>query len=342
MNPKALHDAGLEPVATSANGARLFIRSFVAVMVALVVLLAMLRLMPLPASIIDDPLRRGMLEVLPSDEVAAIKLRYADRHTRYDIGLFGNSRILMIGSDELKVDRRMFNFAVPGQSVRQSILLLEALRGLGKAPALAVISMDYVELGLPGGAGVYPGPPARWFGYIVDAWIAWEKSGVRGPAASIFNAAANEGSQITLTFNHTYILTKLRAVLGLGEPTGDFRSDGSRKEIVPSRPTDLGRLPQRADDYPQLESDFARLAAVRDSGTRVLVYESPVAPPHMNLNDSSLSAKARAVRRRFHAACEVFRLECHGPPLLTQNAWFDRDHAPAAALAAWLRPLIEH
>jgi len=36
-----------------------------------------------------------------------------------------------------------------------------------------------------------------------------------------------------------------------------------------------------------------------------------------------------------------FRLECYGPPLLTGEAWFDRDHAPAALLAAWLRPQIE-
>lgn len=319
-----------------------FLGSFFVVFCVTVAVLLLLRIVSLPTDVLDDQHRRWAMALLPGDEIAALKLWQAEKEPRYDIGLFGNSRILMVGADELGLgNRRVFNFAIGGQSIRQSIRLLEELRARGKAPAIAVVSMDYVELGLPGGLGVSPGPPWRWLEEAADVWIAWKREGLRSAVVQIINIGSAEEQQMAITFNHFFVLSKLRALAGSAGPPASFRPDGSQKEVIPAGPVTISPLPRRADTYPQLESDFARLAAIRDAGTRVLVYESPVAPQLMSVNDRGLSANARAVRYRFHEACARFQLECHGPPSLTAQAWFNRDHPRAALLAAWLRPLIE-
>lgn len=321
---------------------RYFVWSFFCGLVVALAMLLLLRMIALPMVVLDDPERRWVMALLPSDEIATLKLQHAERKPAYDVGLFGNSRVFMVGKDELGLrGRRFFNFAIGGQSVRQSIRLLDGLRMRGKAPAIAIISMDYAELGLPGGLGVFPGPPRRWLQEAIDIWIAWKHEGPRSAIIQIINAGSAEEQQMAITFNHFYVLAKLSALAGVAGPATSFRADGSLKETHSAGDVSISPLPQRADTYVQLEYDFARLAAIRDAGTRVIIYESPVAPRLMSLDDGRLSANARAVRRRFHEACVKFRLECYGPPLLTGEAWFDRDHAPAALLAAWLRPQIE-
>jgi hypothetical protein len=341
MDPKPPAGVAIDIGSVSAKSAVVFLRSFFGASVVMLAALLMLRMVALPSDILDDASRRGIIDALPSDEIAALKVRQAEQHARYDIGLFGNSRILMICTDELHLgDRSVYNFAVPGQSVRQSIRLLDQLSSRHKTPRTAVISMDYIELGLPGGSGIYPSVPTRWLNELADAWIAWQRQGPNAAAVALINAADLEGQEMALTFNHLYLVTKLRALAGNTDAPAAYRGDGSRKEVIPTPPPTLGRMPQRGDSYPEIESDFARLAAIRDSGTRVIVYESPVAPQFSGTEDH-LSANARTVRQRFHDACARFLLKCMGPPALTAQAWFDRDHAPAALLAAWLRPLIE-
>lgn len=321
-----------------------FLWSFCCCSGMIIAALLLLRMIALPLIVLDDPQRRWALALLPSDEIAALKLKHAEDEPPYGVGLFGNSRIMMVGAAELGLgNRRVFNFAIGGQSVRQSIRLLDELRARGKLPAIAIVSMDNVELGLPGGLGVSPGPPWRWLDEATDAWIAWKREGLRSAVVQLINAGAAEGQQAAITFNHFFLLTKLRALTGSagpGRPT-NFRLDGSQRQTSYANRAAIEPLPQRADTYPQLESDFARLAAIRDTGIRVVVYESPVAPSLGGTTDLDLSVNARTVRRRFHETCARFQLECYRPPALTAQEWFDRDHAPALLLAAWLRQLVE-
>ncbi len=332
---------GTVPQQSRGRQSHLFFWSLFGAFGAAMAALVLLRMLPLPEEVLQDPQRRWILGQLPSDEWVDLKLRHARSNQPYDIGLFGNSRILMVGADELGLNnRRVFNFAIGGQSVRQSIRLLEELHASGKAPAIALISMDHVELGLPGGPGVTPRPPLRWLTGAADVWIAWRREGLRSAIIQTINSGAAEGAGMAMTFNHVFLLSKLRALAGVAGPSMNFRADGSQEQVVPAGPVTLGPLPRRADTYPQLESDFARLAAIRDSGVSIVVYESPVAPSLGGAADRELSSNARDVRRRFHEACAQHRLVCHGPPVLADTPWFDRDHAPAAQLAMWLRPLI--
>src|SRR5690349_20011124 len=145
------------------RSARVFLISFISALAVTVLALVALRLMSLSDAVLRDPEKRWALGVLPGDEVIAIKLNRAKQVPPYDVGLFGYSRIMMVGADDLGLPgKRVFNFSIGGSSIRQSIRLLEELHAMGKAPAIAIISVDHAELGMPSIAGGLPWFPFRW------------------------------------------------------------------------------------------------------------------------------------------------------------------------------------
>lgn len=109
-------------------------RPKVVVVVALLALLAVLglptaMLAPDPFSTIDRE-RMSRFDALPLGDIAAIKLRHA-RHSQVAIGLFGNSRAVMVGAFDLGLaPDRFFNFALPNQ-FRRDIGRLGALARAG-------------------------------------------------------------------------------------------------------------------------------------------------------------------------------------------------------------------
>ena len=98
--------------------------------------------------------------------------------------------------------------------------------------------------------------------------------------------------------------------------------------------------PVRVDRYVLLESDFKTLTAVRQAGTRVILYESPLAPAVADRVDRSPSPLARDVRTRLAALCRAYDIECHPAPDLGPVEWSSWDHAPAGPLgrriAEWI------
>lgn len=130
----------------ASTGVHSFLCSALACLTALLSGLIALRICAVPEAALTQHDRRWIVDILPSDELAPLKFLRAINNPPTDIGLFGSSRILMIGVDDLAMlGHRMFNFALGGQSVRQSVRLLDELYGTGKASAIAVIAMDHVE-----------------------------------------------------------------------------------------------------------------------------------------------------------------------------------------------------
>jgi len=67
----------------------------------------------LSSAVLREPDRRWILDQLPAGELASVKMSYANETGRFDIGLFGNSRIVMVGADTLNLPgARMFNFGL--------------------------------------------------------------------------------------------------------------------------------------------------------------------------------------------------------------------------------------
>jgi hypothetical protein len=320
---------------------RTFFCAFFAILTVAIALIAVLRLAPLPVALFSEQDRLSVLDRLPADEVAAAKVRYALSQPRFDIGLFGNSRILMVGERELAgADLRIFNFAIGGQSLRQSILLLDHLDRHDKLPRRIVISVDHVELGMPGLDGVFPPAPERWRLRAVEAGWILQHRGWRTMAVHLINSAAIEAEQFKLAFSHSYISSKSLALAGRRDGKLTYRSDGSRQESFASDTPDLRPAPRRADTYPLLEYDMSVLERLKAKDIDITLYESPLSPAIAASTESSLSERAGQVRTRLHAECSRIGLRCLPPPIFDGTPWPDRDHAPAAQLAPWLSATV--
>ena len=64
----------------------------------------------------------------PEEDLAEFKFQHAKKKEIYDIGLFGNSHVLMVGSKNIKfTNQEFFNFGIPGNSFRQSVSFLNEL-----------------------------------------------------------------------------------------------------------------------------------------------------------------------------------------------------------------------
>jgi hypothetical protein len=296
----------------------------------------------LSSAVLRDPDRRWILDQLPAGELAFVKMSYANEAGRFDVGLFGNSRIVMVGTESMSLPgARIFNFGVPGQSIRQSVRLIGELRAIDKLPATIVIAMDHVELGLPGGDGVFPSAIRRWWMIGVEAWKLSRSIGWRATLVQIHNAVSNERHMAAVAFNPVYIFNKLKALTAIKGQNAAYRLDGSRDEGERGEFSAAQiEIPRRADRYPQLEYDLETLGALRREGFRVIIFESPLVPSLLGRIELALSEHAQNVRQRLRVACDSLKIECYGPPLLTGPGWVERDHAPASLLGTWLEKII--
>ena len=127
-------------------------------------LLVCINYIPVPYDIfvITDDNIRSLIDQLPIEQKASLKVAHALHTSRYDIGLFGNSRIEMIGQQHIGEQHgQLFNFSLSQSSFRQSVKLLKKLADQNRAPRISIICLDHVGLDMHKGDGVYPIFPYR-------------------------------------------------------------------------------------------------------------------------------------------------------------------------------------
>ncbi len=113
--------------------------------------------------------RLAVIDHLPIYDVAETKVAHARAVPPFTVGLFGNSRVIQVGVAALATDAGgAFNFAVPGTGFRQSVALLEVLVSGGRAPRIAVISLD--SFWSVTGRTEYPGVVSRVRIAVADTW----------------------------------------------------------------------------------------------------------------------------------------------------------------------------
>lgn len=282
---------------------------------------------------------RGILDQLPAEDIAALKIRHADAVARFDVGVFGNSRAIQVSARDIGVEERsFFNFAVPGTSIRQSVLLLERRADIGKLPRRIFVSFDNAALEYYGNP-VYPRPPRRWMSAVRDLAQGFgnPEIGLGGVARMAWRHAFTEWRALVGLLSAQHLRTRLFAsAKNEGKPA--YFADGSWPRYGLGEWRRLKPLaalaPSIMPEY--LAYDLSRLAAIRAEGVRLLVYESPLAP---GLSHAS-SDNAKAVRKRFLAACAALDIACASAPELGGNGvppyWDDSSHAPGPLLGAWL------
>lgn len=319
-------------------------------------------LKPVPDRDVFAPLAPGELVYLSGlsfPGVYAAKEAHGLAAPRYEMGLFGNSRSLMVGAGDLGVpDGAFFNFSVIGGSFRASILLLEQLAAAGRAPRLAIISFDHLELqedNNPAVAGI--GPRLR---LAVDDVVV----GLTSPRIT-------RGEAGRMAWRHYYgavrdlgrILNFRRLMLGLhwrvGSLLGASWRDVADEQIEPGYRRDgsivLPAMTQPVIDVsaPQpalyilgyLDSDLERLAALGRQGVRIVIYESLLDPVNAGQVARHPNPAAEAARSRWLDACRRLALDCHPFALdavpAVPGVWTDSSHPPAALLGRYLRQVIQ-
>lgn len=299
---------------------------------------------------------------LTPSEIADLKVRHALAAPRYDVGLFGTSRNANVTAESLGLaSGRFFNFAVPGGvSIRWNILLLERLRDAGKAPRLAVVMLDHLELQAYGNPKL-DAPVTRWRNAAAEVW-----TGIRDPEIPLrevlrmgWRYLFQEYQQFKQSFSFDLFRRRagnlIRCALGLdpqyGRPAAPeeqgYSADGSRA-MVPHGGGQPAVIPPGPPSFMPgyLSHDLRRLKRLERDGTRVIVYESFLHPASARHYRDHPSGAAADIRRRFLTDCRRIGLECHAAPFPDWAyeegpPWLDATHPPAAFQARYLRPLIE-
>ena len=288
------------------------------------------------------------LDRMPNEAVQRMKLRVG----KADIGLFGNSRAMMVGGRDIGLgDCRFFNYTVSGSSLRNSVALLEILTESQRAPGIAVVSLDHFEIGMMGHPEYLPLPQMLSLA-----------------AADIGSVIGEPKVAARVAFRHLYVVWgKFRRAISssyfprvvdfvLGQDPRDGRPylvDGSRvAEEKAGATADHAFHPAAGEEIIDslLVRDLERLKAMEGAPggpSKIIVYESPLNPE--NAARYADAATPGAARHRAVAArvCGDLGLSCHlggvYPTVIgaaSDAAWSDASHAPAAALGPFIRELV--
>jgi hypothetical protein len=296
------------------------------------------------------------LDEFSSPTFAKMKVHHGLTQKRFDIGLFGNSRSLDVGSRHLKLGEcSYFNFSLSGESLRASATLLEQLAAKGKAPKIALVSIDNFELQLYSNP-FFPDINERWHQGIADIRFGVLQSNISLSelVKIVWRHAYTEWRIFKLSFNiarkRNIILDtigaerppfKLTRELGKG-----YRGDGSRTQAVSnvpalSRPKFIPGSRQVLSGY--LGYDLNRLKLLNDQGVTVIVYESPLDPINTRIRLINPSPQAAESRKDYFRFCNALGLNCHsalGKLAVDNTPWRDSNHAPAEVLGKYLSGLL--
>lgn len=286
---------------------------------------------------------------------ANLKFRHVERQRRYDVGLFGNSRSLDVGVRHLSLGKcRFFNFSVPSESFRFTVANLERLQKVGKAPKLALISLDHFELQR------YNNPisffaATRWKNAVNDILAGLTRDDIYPGdlLRMVWRHVWIEIRRFKMTFNPDSFFTGIGNLFSSGNSfwggaplaTG-YYFDGSRyspeapNKAVPKtllKPTSF----QIRTGY--FRFDLERLARLQKQGTQVVIYESPLEPKSAAEFQQRPSPQATHSRKTFKRACAELDLKCYSPPgglSGDEGLWTDQTHPPAKSLGSYLNKLL--
>jgi hypothetical protein len=295
------------------------------------------------------------LDGLPLPVFAELKLRSVERQPQYDIGLFGNSRSLDVGIRHLSVGNcRFFNFSVGSESFRFTVANLERLHEIGKAPRLALISIDHFELQR------YSNPislfaATRWKKAINDimAGLTRDDIGFEDLLRMGWRHVWIEIQRFKMVFNPKSFFSGIVNLFSDGSSfrwvapsaTG-YHSDGSRNSPIPANKKVFQTLMKPGShniSAGYFKFDIERLAHLQKRGIRIVIYESPLEPKSAAVFQQRPSPHASSTRRTFRNGCAELGLKCYSAPRRLsdkEGLWTDYTHPPAKNLGAYLNGLL--
>ncbi len=282
---------------------------------------------------------------MPQPTIASLKIRHAQRHRNFDIGLFGNSRILMVDAKAIKVaPARLFNFSLSSESFNGTVQLIDKLAEQSKLPKILVVGLDNLHLqrdNVP-----------FWPNFIDRLQIATQNIATAAVEARFVDAARHiwrfglsETIRFDNAFGPTTILTAISRAVS-GDPNyltpieaRTYRADGSQKppagkgKIAPILPSSSHLV------MAQFERNLERLGTHVAAGHRVIIMETPIYPAFQQQLDAAPTRAVISARQLWNAACSKFGFYCVDAPLIPDipsAPWFDNTHPPEASWGAFI------
>lgn len=324
-------------------------RVFLTTLIGVLAIIFIAQLTPLKIDVFDDKASsaRSLLDGLSASDIASLKKLHAEQTVRYSVGLFGNSRILDVSdSDVGKFKDGLFNFAITGSSIRQTVAFLEALADLDKIPRVVVVSLDNFELQLFANPE-YPHPPMRWKLLLSDLNIALFTPNVAlaDRTKIAWRWAHDEWVWFVGLFNVKRLLN--RVTVGT-EDRGEarqaaYRIDGSREPPATIRSPDILAPGPRMFIDRVFDADLARLSAIGRRGVRIIIYESPLEPRSAEAFKRSPSPFATDLRSRMAQSSDRMGFEWYPASGWLDDgrmSWRDSNHPPVPALGLYIATLI--
>ena len=288
---------------------------------------------------------------MPRPLFLEFKLRHAQRVPVYDLGLFGNSRIMSAHQDGLQAYGRVFNFFVPGSSLRTSVGIAEWLAEEDRLPSTLIFMVTNFAHNTQQ-VQVLPIIRRLQLSYAdVVAGITRDSISTYELARMTLRHLKEEYIQFTESLSINRIRITLALALGnfgdwlepanlvLHEDGSGLRNKRDTPIIVPIQKAIGGTF---LPGYFLL--DLERLSRL-PGAPRIIIYESPLEPNSeraMRLNPPPWLEKNR---RLFLSTCSRLDLECFPAPMLGETGqlslWRDANHPPDDILIAYLIGLLD-
>ena len=273
------------------------------------------------------------------------KMKGAENFPRYKYAIFGNSRSLMIGRNSLGLsENQYFNFSIPGQSLRNSVMFLEWLAMKGKLPAEAVISVDNFALQLYGN-GTILDPVIRLNSLFGDLSVLW---GLGVPwmtqLRTVWRFIWSIWQDLKMLFSADSLFKSLKSALGIKGTSSIkyFRPDGSR--MYGTNTLNIGSqktagIYETSQIIPELLiADLHKLQFLSTShNVNISLYETPLHPKLELELENDLENKLRKI---FINECNLRGLTCFSSKSIRKSgefaSWFDWTHPSEEAIGGWV------
>jgi|GEM_PF-2753491 hypothetical protein len=272
----------------------------------------------------------------------------------YDVGIFGSSTSMMVTAQNLDVNEcRVFNFSILGESLRSSVVFIEAMANEGKLPPIVLIGVDNFEVQNYGNSRIIS-VHERIREMFRDVLAAFQEPRIKYIDATrmILRHLITQRDVIERKLNIDLVAAAVRSLFStnrshplLTDVGSGFRADGTYdwKRAYPTVPHEIMRSRPRAILPGYLRYDLKRVYEATRDKTDVYIFETPVEPISQSYFMEHPGSVATRSRNEFLKACLEFGLRCfQAPERLSDDPliWKDHVHAPPAQLGAYFKTFV--
>lgn len=294
-----------------------------------------------PTALID-------LDEAPPATIATLKLRHYRQMGPVAVGIFGNSRVLMLGHAALGLKQEtFFNLALSSESFFGAIALIRKLENEATLPNTLVIGLDNFIL-QRNNSPFWPPLSER----IGETWrILGEE--IQSPSMSarsvlrvLWRAYLIETIRFKMTVHPTLALAGAEHLLGIdtvepaSDETGGYRRDGSHQMSSVRTPKIVAPLLSDARiDLRRLRAGLEYLGQLVQQGKTVYIFETPLHPDVLPVLLPPRRSYVQDMKHLWHEDCRRLGLKCVDAPLIAdavESPWADASHPPEKPWGAFI------